>query len=1536
MINNKGNLTITGNGKISFKDTGAGDPNFNWGSYTVRNEGALVVENGTIEHLGEQDFATHAIFAIFQYSGSSTINGGTISTPAYRSARLWKGNMTINGGTFDGQLWVQSVDDTAGLTINGGKFSPNGNDASSVFVGNVTNAGVHHTAEFTVTGGTFETKIGCSNAEKLTGGLISGGNFTATAVGNTSEALLAPGFVFSGEANAEGYYTVEDDPKTEYISTIEGLKAFRDAVNAGNTYQGVTVYLTEDIDLAPTRSETNWTPIGTNEYPFKGTFDGQDHTISNLTITGYNSNVGFFGMTTNGEIKNVIFENAKVTGRLNVGVVAGTPYTSKYTNIKVTGHVEVNGMAYVGGVGGKNAYANWTDITVSVDETSYVNAYSVENGTAYRTYVGGVIGFNGEGGHTFKNITSNIKVIGSTCDIGGIFGIAHYGNKVENVSCSAIVESTGEADELGGIAGVWHNQQGQTVTMNDVTFTGIVKDVNGEVEGVDIVGGAYNANNETADNSGSLIIDGNEAWLKVAQVGEEKYLTLAAAAAAAQANEKITLLADVTEDVTLPAGITFNGNGKRVSGTITAGGNLTFMGVTKVDGFSAGYYNHTINIGEGASLEVTTNRLTVSYGNVFNITGSIENAKTADKSNITPSLILTAGVSFNGDGGGVNFNVNNAYVVIGDASTKHGGATGEFNLNFNNSIVDFTKTLKTYEPTESGLNPVVNINMDNSVVSFASHLELWRSATDFTLDNSNLTVGGSFANAGVVTIKNGANFVVNAPIMSSHGGNTGTIVADGGIFELKDSNEDWENAGTMKVTATGQFITNDFKCVGEGKMIVDAATLENFATATVIDGNGVYNFEGVTTLENANGVTASYEDGDVTITRTYVAKIGDTYYATLAEAVTAAANDATIELLWAEGHAPIAMNASLYGKNVTITGTATVDWSKGWLYVAYQGADATLTFENAKLTSASNSSSYGINVSGAKSNNSTNNGTVILKDSEIELDYLMNRYQMTLDKSTLTVKNGFAVGGRPASETENGADATATMTLSNNSKVVVNKHNGMGLGYEAIGIMNIDATSIFVTTQDFLITAKGTMNNNGGNITINGTLTVNGNLNSSGNITGNITKADAATIILTGGTYTQDVNEWCHADYDAIYNGNNTWTVIQTSGTQTREFATPGWYWFSTYINLEGENGLNTLKASFNGNATQIKGQEGFTDYYNVGGGAWTSGLSSISAADMYMIKTKSPVTIELTGDFVEYEQFEIDLKEGWNWLGFPLSKEVNINDAFAKVNLQDGDEIKGKNNDEPASRYYVDFDLGNGETYTGWDPAFDMKPGHGYMFKSVNEKTFVYSANSTRSSDSGLKTINYNGENHWFADATKYPNNMSVVAMLSIDGEIVKDNYEIAAFANGECRGSARPYYVEALDSYVLYMTIHGEDVENLTFKYYDVNYGTEYDLNNAMVYSNDASIGSLREPYMFNLGILNIEETSVDQISIYPNPTTTGKEINLQAVCDKVEVFNALGVKVAEYTNVDSIDALETAGIYVIRITIDGNARNCRLIVK
>ena len=193
-----------------------------------------------------------------------------------------------------------------------------------------------------------------------------------------------------------------------------------------------------------------------------------------------------------------------------------------------------------------------------------------------------------------------------------------------------------------------------------------------------------------------------------------------------------------------------------------------------------------------------------------------------------------------------------------------------------------------------------------------------------------------------------------------------------------------------------------------------------------------------------------------------VAKIGETMYETLAEALSAAGDGDTITLIWAEGDAPIAMNGAVYGKTVTIAGTAIVDWSKGNLFVGRGGeGNGTVIFDNAKLTSASNSSSYGIHVSGRQKNTADKyDGTLVIKNSTIELDYLINRGTINVDNSTLTVKNGFGIAGRPASETESGTAATATVNITNGSYVKVLNHNGMGVGVaaainEGYGVLNL-------------------------------------------------------------------------------------------------------------------------------------------------------------------------------------------------------------------------------------------------------------------------------------------------------------------------------------------------------------------------------------------------------------------------------------------------------------------------------------------------
>ncbi|MBR1990418.1 MAG: hypothetical protein IJ987_08065 [Firmicutes bacterium] len=318
--------------------------------------------------------------------------------------------------------------------------------------------------------------------------------------------LLMLCLVFMAPVAADAVYSGgEGTSASPYqISTVDDLKNLSTAVSSGTSYSGKFFTLTEDLDL----ENKEWTPIGNSNKKFSGNFDGGYHTISNLLITGENSDVGLFGFTKDGAIGNLTVHNAKVSGYLDVGVISGTPYTSTYTNIMLTGHVEVNGYAYVGGLFGKNLYANADNLTINVDDTSYVRAES-EN---YRTYVGGVVGFMGEGGHKVSNVQSNIDVYGSTCDVGGITGIAHYNNKFENCVCTGDVtlinsDEAGYETEIGGIAGVWHNNAGTTVTFTNCKYFGTLKSYLNGVESTDFKYGGLVGRPYSTSGTGTLVLN---------------------------------------------------------------------------------------------------------------------------------------------------------------------------------------------------------------------------------------------------------------------------------------------------------------------------------------------------------------------------------------------------------------------------------------------------------------------------------------------------------------------------------------------------------------------------------------------------------------------------------------------------------------------------------------------------------------------------------------------------------------------------------------------------------------------------------------------------------------------------------------------------------------------------------------------------------------------------------------------------------------------------------------------------------------------
>ena len=423
-----------------------------------------------------------------------------------------------------------------------------------------------------------------------------------------------------------------------------------------------------------------------------------------------------------------------------------------------------------------------------------------------------------------------------------------------------------------------------------------------------------------------------------------------------------------------------------------------------------------------------------------------------------------------------------------------------------------------------------------------------------------------------------------------------------------------------------------------------------------------------------------------------------------------------------------------------------------------------------------------------------------------------------------------------------------------------------------------------------------------------------------------------ATVSISGGTFHNWNPEnnaaegagtnFCAQGYGAIENTPNVWTVIpkQTMTAVVKD----GWNWFSYYV--EG-NVLDQLQNSLGAAGVQIKSRSQFTQYSN---GNWNGDLVSTTPAESYKINVNADAVINVTGNIVNPSECPIMLNNGgtgngaWNWIGYPLAQETSVATAFAGV-VKNGDEVKTRT----GFAEYV-----NGQW---WGSLMTLKPGVGYMYFRAGANETV--SNFTYPTPSSKEAVQPNitaDANLWVPNSTSYANNMTMVAVLNMNGEMMNDNYEVAAMVDGEVRGSARPIYVEPMDAYMLFLTIHGEGVEEVTFQCYDFNTDTEYVLNNTINYSDDARLGSVNEPYVLCYGTMGIGENAMNTINIYPNPTTTGREINLGATCDKVEVYNALGVKVAEYQNVDTLDAIETAGIYVIRVTNDGDVKHCRLVVK
>jgi len=214
--------------------------------------------------------------------------------------------------------------------------------------------------------------------------------------------------------------------------------------------------LTADINLAASgpfttaviAPDTNPSNTNFDGTAFTGVFDGNNHTISNLTIDSNgagNDYLGLFGKTDAGsEIKNLGLENVSITSGVNsikVGGLVGENYEATISNCYSTGVVTGGaGSYYLGGLVGYN-------------DSSISNCYSTGAVTGTSTSeLGGLVGFNSNVNATISNSYSTGAVNG-TSNLGGLVGV-NSGGSISNCYSTGNVSGVDKSNQLGGLVGV--------------------------------------------------------------------------------------------------------------------------------------------------------------------------------------------------------------------------------------------------------------------------------------------------------------------------------------------------------------------------------------------------------------------------------------------------------------------------------------------------------------------------------------------------------------------------------------------------------------------------------------------------------------------------------------------------------------------------------------------------------------------------------------------------------------------------------------------------------------------------------------------------------------------------------------------------------------------------------------------------------------------------------------------------------------------------------------------------------------------------
>ena len=314
--------------------------------------------------------------------------------------------------------------------------------------------------------------------------------------------------------------------------------------------------------------------------------------------------------------------------------------------------------------------------------------------------------------------------------------------------------------------------------------------------------------------------------------------------------------------------------------------------------------------------------------------------------------------------------------------------------------------------------------------------------------------------------------------------------------------------------------------------------------------------------------------------------------------------------------------------------------------------------------------------------------------------------------------------------------------------------------------------------------------------------------------------------------------------------------------------------------------------------------------------------LTSLSAYESYKVETTRETARQRLSDVAWNPTTPINLVAGWNWLGYPISQTMSVDEAFAATEAETLDVVVGQNG-------FAQFD---GEKWVGTLEI--MSPGKGYMYRSQSTKDVNYNT-SIVSTAAAKHAVGIAPNLPLVLDVHKYGQIMPIVATINNAEGTNLDNeyYQVVAFCGSECRGIGR-----VVNGLVM-MNVYGNINDNITFEVSDVAGEKKYSSTISLNFSENI-VGDIFNPYKI---IIN-SATSITDVKYSGNikVSVKGDMLKIKGInadeIDFVEVYNLNGLRLLRETEV-SVSGIRISnlndGVYVVIVNGKGEYTYHKIII-